>query len=145
MYQSKIFQTILTAVRRKFLFSVSDVVACQSTSSFFLVVPVLSSGFQSVLFVLNNKKHVKNHVKTNDFLVVVPAQGFSAKEKKQQKNRKLQKVVKKWPDTPLQKYRLYELQIDRPVWDSVLDLIFCTPFQLCKNQCFYMRRLHFAT
>ena len=48
---------------------------------------------------------------------------------KQQKHRKLQKVTKKWPDTPLQKYRLYELQIDGPVWDSVLDLIFCTPFQ----------------
>ena len=41
----------------------------------------------------------------------------------------MQKVTKKWPDTPL-------WLIDKPmgkfrknVWDSVLDLIFCTPFQ----------------
>ena len=51
------------------------------------------------------------------------------REKKQLKTRKMQKVTKKWPDTPL-------WLIDKPmgkfrknVWDSVLDLIFCTPFR----------------
>ena len=48
-------------------------------------------------------------------------------------------MTKKWPDTPLQKYRLYELQIDRPVWDSVLDLIFCTPFQHFLQKVVFLR------
>ena len=61
------------------------------------------------------------------------------REKKQQKNRKLQKVTKKWPDTPLQKYRLYEWKIDWPVWDSVLDLIFCTPFQHFLQKVVFLR------
>ena len=61
------------------------------------------------------------------------------REKKQQKMRKLQKVAKKWPDTPLQKNRVSEWKFDRPVWDSVLDLIFCTPFQYFLQKVVFLR------
>ena len=68
-----------------------------------------------------------------------PLRNRFKREKKQQKHRKLQKVVKKWPDTPLQKIEKHDWQIDRPVWDSVLDLNFCTPFQHFLQKVVFLR------
>ena len=61
------------------------------------------------------------------------------REKKQQKIRKLQKVVKKWPDTPLQLIEILAGTFRKNVWDSVLDPNFCTPFQHFLQKVVFLR------